>query len=530
MSFASTLIAGAWRAASVGSEVGQGLRSVSPLDRSAGAELYPRSSWAELSEAADAAWQAFVDPKLADVEARARFLELYADRLQAKLPELAQLAHRETALPYEPRLAQLELPRTINQLRAGATAARTRSWALPTIDAKLDIRSMLAPVGPVLAFGPNNFPFACNAVCGGDFTAAVAVGCPIVAKANPGHPALALALAREGFAALQASDLPPATFQFFFDCAPEDGLRLVRHPRIAAVGFTGSKTAGLAFKEAADAVGKPIFLEMGSVNPVVILPGALAERFDAVVQDYVASCLLGTGQFCTNPGLVFLLAGPSAERFLAQATTAFRNAPNGPLLGERVKEHLEAGVRKLRDAGTELRCGGGPAEGPGFHFQNTLLSTTGKRFLADPAALQSEAFGNASLVVVCDSETELTAALEACEGSLTGCFVTGKDGSDDAAYRRLEPILRRKVGRLLNDKMPTGVTVSSGTNHGGPFPAAWPPQFTAIGIPGALRRFTTLQCYDNVRQERLPVELRNRNLSPPIFRYLDGEWTTRDVG
>jgi NADP-dependent aldehyde dehydrogenase len=479
-----------------------------------------------MANSAELAFQALLQ---STPEQRANALERLAHRLQNRSTELAALAHRETALPIEPRLVINEIPRTINQLKLAAAAARDRAWALPTIDAANNIRSMLAPMGPLLCFGPNNFPFAFNAVSGGDFASALAVGCPIIAKANPGHWETTYQLAVEAFGAIKDAGLHPATIQLFYHCSVEDGLRFVKHPKISVVSFTGSKFAGLALKKAADEAGKPIYLEMGSVNPVVILPGALTERGESIAKEYVGSCLLGTGQFCTNPGLVFLLDGTESEAFVAAIQTAFHSAPTGPLLSAAGKEHLMRSVAALHQAGAEVLQGGKPAEGSGFHFENTLLRVAAKQFLAHPRELQTEAFGPVALMVVAKDLEELAASLEHVEGSLTGSFYTDSHGNDDGPYRRLEPILRRKVGRLLNDKMPTGVTVSPATHHGGPFPAAWHPGFSAIGFPGSLRRFGVLQCYENVRDDRLPAELRNKNTSPPISRFVQGRWTTEDL-
>ncbi|HVJ82316.1 MAG TPA: aldehyde dehydrogenase (NADP(+)) [Planctomycetia bacterium] len=532
MSLAPVLIAGEWETARSGplDSTAATLVPVSPHDRATLGETYPVSGGAEVGRAADAAWAAYLELGRFTPERRAEFLDAYAARLEARAPELVAQAHRETALPVEPRLAKFELPRTINQLRMAATAARERSWALPTIDAANDIRSIHGPIGPVVVFGPNNFPFACNAACGGDFAAAIAAGNPVIAKANPGHLGLTRMLAEEAHAAVLATGLPPATVQLLYHFDTTLGLALMRHPKVGAVAFTGSKTAGLALKAAADEVGKPIYLEMGSVNPTVFLPGALAERWESLVAEFAGSCLMGAGQFCTNPGLVLMLDGPEAKPFVDAVAAAFSKAPAGPLLGPRVLDHLEKSVGELVEAGAQLRAGGRKSDGPGFHFQNTLLATEGAKFLDDPESFQTEAFGNESLVVVAKDLPQLQAIIESLEGNLTGCIYSDTKGGDDALAAAIEPILRRKVGRLLNDKMPTGVTVSPAMNHGGPFPASGHPGFTGIGIPASIRRFSALYCYDAVRQHRLPPELRNANLQPPIWRLVAGSWTKADVG
>jgi alpha-ketoglutaric semialdehyde dehydrogenase len=238
---------------------------------------------------------------------------------------------------------------------------------------------------------------------------------------------------------------------------------------------------------------------------------------------------MGAGQFCTNPGLVLLMQDGHCEEFLRLTAKAFANTQPGMLLGPRVLENLRKGVQDLEASGAQPIVGGAAAEGDGCRFQNTLLRVGGAQFLRDPVRLQAEAFGNAALAVLADDEPMIALILSSLEGCLAGCFVTDDAGSDDNAYRRLEPILRRKVGRLLNDKMPTGVAVSPAMQHGGPFPAAWPPQFTAVGVPAAMQRFTTRACYDAVRPNRLPPELRDQNLTSPIWRSIDGEWSKGSV-
>jgi NADP-dependent aldehyde dehydrogenase len=265
----------------------------------------------------------------------------------------------------------------------------------------------------------------------------------------------------------------------------------------------------MALKASADSVGKPIYVEMSSVNPVVILPGALEERADALVEELVTSALMGAGQFCTNPGIVFALGGDATESFLQALSSRYAAAPCGTLLGKGTMEALARGIETLVQSGAEIASGGDAAEREGYAWSNTLLRVSGSRFLESAEALQTEAFGNATLVVVLDGLDELVEAIAACEGNLTGCIYSAEDGRDDAGYEQVARVLRPRVGRLLNDKMPTGVAVSVAMNHGGPFPATGHPHFTAVGIPASLRRFTMLASYDNVRAHRLPAILRD---------------------
>ena len=491
---------------------------------------YPISEWADCEAALAAATVAA--RKLAAMPAAtiADFLDRYASSIEGAADELVEMAHAETALARRPRLAEVELPRTTNQLRQAAAAAREGSWAWPTIDTLQNIRSCYGSLGPVCVFGPNNFPLAFGSVSGGDFAAAVAAGNPVIAKANSSHPGTTRLLAELAQRAAEASDLPAGTVQLIYRLEHADGERLVADRRVGATGYTGSRAAGLRLKVAADAAGKPIYLELSSVNPVVVLPGALEERAEKIAEEFVGSCLMGTGQFCTNPGLILLLEGETSERFVQSIVERFDAAPVGTLLSAAVARSLESSLQTLAKAGAERLTSERPDAGTGYARANTLLRVSGERFLADPAVMQTEAFGNASLVVMAANVDQAATILERLEGNLTGAFYTDTRGSDDAAYDRLAPRLRQRVGRLLNDKMPTGVAVSPAMNHGGPYPATGHPGFTAVGIPASLVRFGMLQCYDNVRQQRLPVLLRDRNPTGQTWRRIDGEWTRGDVG
>jgi NADP-dependent aldehyde dehydrogenase len=514
------LIAGRWRPARAAGV----FQAEDPAKGEALPGDYPVSDWADCDEALTAATDAAAALRTTPPERIGAFLEGFAARIEARRDELVDMAHAETGLPRQPRLADVELPRTTGQLRQGAAAALEGSWALPTIDTKLDIRSVLAPIGPVWVFGPNNFPFAFNSAAGGDFMAAVAAGNPVIAKANSSHPGTTRLLAEEAFAAVAEAGLPAATVQLIYRTGHADGERLVADPRTGATGYTGSRSAGLKLKAAADAGGKPIYLELSAVNPVVMLPGALAERGAALVDEFVTSSLMGTGQFCTNPSLVLLVAGETSEEFVAGVKARFDAAAPTPLLSTGVARALASSVDTLQAAGAQLVTGGCAVAAPGYRFCNTLLRASGDRFLAAPETLQTEAFGNAALFVVARDAAQMAAIIQRLDGSLTGCFYTDTRGSDDALYDALEPLLRPRVGRLLNDKMPTGVAVSPAMNHGGPYPSTGHPGFTAVGIPASLRRFAMLQCFDRVRPGRLPAVLRDRPPHDRVWRLVDGEW------
>ena len=524
MSVHPVLVGGEW-ISSAGSKTFQ---AINPATGEVLPGEYPVSPWSEIERAIQNAAAASTEMSGWPGERFAAFLECYAARIEARRSDLVQQAHLETALPAEGRLGNTELPRTINQLKTAAAAARSASWCCPTIDSKANIRSQFAPLGPVLVFGPNNFPYAFNGISGGDFAAAIAAGNPVIAKAHPSHPGTSRIFAKEALQAARETKMPAGLVQLIYRTEHADGAKLVSHPLIGATGYTGGRHTGLVLKEAADRVGKPIYLELSSINPVVILPGAFAERCEKLADEFTSSCLMGTGQFCTNPGLVLFLKSPAAEQFREQVRQKFAAAPVGTLLGPSVTKSLEQGVRTLAAHGATILTGGQAGGGKGASFQNTLLSTSADKFLSDPAALQTEAFGNVTLFVECATPAQLVLVLEALEGNLTGCIYSASSGSDDALYQQIVPALRQRVGRLLNDKMPTGVAVSPAMNHGGPFPATGHPGFTAVGIPASIHRFGMLQSYDNVRESRLPVTLQNKNPGG-VWRNIDGSWTQGDV-
>jgi NADP-dependent aldehyde dehydrogenase len=385
---------------------------------------------------------------------------------------------------------------------------------------------MFGPLeGPVVVFGPNNFPLAFNGISGGDFAAAVGAGNPVIAKAHSSHPWTSQLLAEAAFEAVQEVGLPAGTVQMIYRTSHADGEYLVSHPSVAATGYTGSRSAALKLKAAADRAGKPIYLEMSSVNPVFVLPGALRERAQEIADELAGSALLGAGQFCTCPGFIVVQAGDEAESFIEMVRQRFESAGVGALLGVGGVKSLGESIQTLLDSGSQSVTGGEELEGRGCRYQNTLLRTTGESFLAAPDKLQTEAFGNCTLMVVAENSDQLTSIASLIEGSLTGCIYSHTGSDDDELYPDIADRLRTRVGRLLNDKMPTGVAVVPSMNHGGPYPATGHPGFTSVGIPASLRRFAMLECYDNVRQQRLPAELRDENPCSDLWRLIDGQWT-----
>jgi 2,5-dioxopentanoate dehydrogenase len=521
---APVLIDGKWRAA----EAEGTFHAENPAKGEPLPLAFPTSRWSDCDAALTAATKAAAELRTIEPAKIAAFLETYAANIEASADSIVAAAAEETALPVTPRLKDVELPRTTNQLRQAAAAVREESWRHATLDLEKNIRSCFAPIGPVVIFGPNNFPFAFNGVSGGDFAAAIAAGNPVIAKAHPLHPNTTRLLAEQAFTAVESAGLPPATVQMIYNVSNENGLKLVSDPRVGAVGFTGSRNAGLHLKRAAEDAGKPIYLEMSSINPVIFLPGSLAERPEQLAQELADSVLAGSGQFCTSPNLVLPFETPEnkpqTESFLNQIAKSFNERPTQPLLSASGRKQLHQGVTALTSAGAKLVTGGDNAPGDGYRYANTLLRATAAQFLAAPHDLQREIFGNATLAITVTTQQELESILRLLEGNLTGTIYSAKSGADDATYNTVAPLLREKVGRLLNDKMPTGVAVSPAMNHGGPYPSTSHPGSTSVGIPTSIARFAKLDCYDAVRPERLPAILKDTIANPNTWRSINGAW------
>lgn len=519
------LAAGEWRNSRA---VGQ-FRAVNPASGEAFGPAFPCSDGDDIELMLTAATEAADALAATPPENIAAFLDAYADAIEGAKDDLVAIAHAETALPVVPRLADVELPRTTGQLRQAAQAARSYAWTQPVIDTKAGLRAHFAPLNkPVLVFGPNNFPFAFNAAAGSDFASAIVARNPVIAKAHPSHPSTSKLLAQLAHDTAVTCGLPAATVQLFYDTDRTLGLRLAGDRRVGAIGFTGSRDAGLALKAAADASGVPIYAEMSSVNPVFLLPGALRERRAALADEYFASCTLGSGQFCTNPGIVIAPATAEGDDFVAQVASKFKAAPPMVLFSTGVQSHLNGAVQALLSAGARVVGGHATTAGPGSRYAPTLLETDADTFLGNASAMQQEAFGPASLLVRYLDLSEAIAIARSFEGNLTGTLHSAANGSDDIAYRYIAHALRPRVGRLIDDKWPTGVAVSAAMQHGGPYPSTSHAGFTSVGMPGAIRRFAQWQSYDNVRNDRLPPELRDANPTS-VQRLVDGIWSDREI-
>ena len=473
------------------------MRAANPATGEAIGAEFARSSRAELEALADTAFDAIDFLADAPGERIAGFLEDYAVRLEGDRAGIAQIAHEETALPLAPRLSEVEFNRMCLQMREAARCLRDESWREVARDEKNSLRSTLVPLGgAVVCIGPSNFPLAFNGISGGDFCAAIAARNPVIAKAHPGHPNTTARLFAHACAARDAAGLPAASLQCFFDCAPEDGEALLAHVGVAALAFTGSRAAGMRLKAACDRFGKPASLEMSGVNPVFVASCAAEARAEAVADAWVASVLLGGGQFCTKPGVIFVSGERAAARVAERAAGLMKAAAPAVLLTAGVRAHLAESVRALRAAGIEAVCGGREA-GPGFRFEPTLCAVRAAQVREARAVVMNEAFGPLGIVIAVEGDAQLVDFARALDGQLA-CTVVSD--ADDAAVRAtLFGVLRFKAGRLLDEAMPTGVAVSPAMVHGGPMPATNDARFTAVGLPAAAKRFSKALCLDRVR-------------------------------
>jgi 2,5-dioxopentanoate dehydrogenase len=518
------LIAGHWRSAAAVDS----FRAVDPTTGQQRTAAWPVSGWSDVDAALDAAATAAADIRgLAD-EPRAYFLERYATRLEARAAELVAAAHAETGLPVKPRLADVEIPRMLDQLRQAVAAIREGTWRTALIDTATNIRSAAFGLGPVAIFPPANFPFAYGCLTGGDFASAIAAGNPVIAKAHPGHPGVSRIAAEEALPALAEAGLPAATVQLLHGILPADGLRLVADPRVGASGFTGSQQAGMALFAAASAGGKVMWVEMGSVNPVVLLPGALAERGDRIADELTASVTGSAGQVCIKPGIVFLVDDAAGRALVA--AVAERLAAIGPqvLLNPPGRDRLVTNITALRQAGATQLTGDAAAQpgtvGPCTSLP-TLLETTGAAFLADPESLLVEVFGNATLVVKCATLEEVTQAVASVHGALAASVYEARDGRDEPAFAAIAPLLVEKAGRVVENRMTTGMAVVPPMQHGGPWPSAAPPFYSAVGMPWTILRYARRICFDGWSQEHLPAILKDAPPAGRPWRFVDGAWT-----
>lgn len=437
---------------------------------------------------------------------RARVLEAVADALDGSVDSLVEIADRETALG--PIRLRGEVARTTGQLRMFAELAREGSY----VDAILspadpatgrpDVRRLLVPVGAIGVYSASNFPFAFS-VAGGDTASALAVGCPVIVKAHDGHPATSLATAGLIQDALRAAGAPEGLFGIVF--GREAGQALVQAPAVKAVGFTGSTAGGRALFDLACSRPDPVpfYGELGSVNPVVVLPAAAAHRSAAIADGYADSLLLGTGQFCTNPGLLFV---PAGSPLLAEISRAVGGRVGGAMLTGRVHRAYEEAIAEPVWSDLDLVAHGTADDAWGG--TPDVRSVSLAEFAERMAELDVERFGPAGLVITYDSVAELVPVLARVTASLTATIHA--DAQDSADVDAVRAPLSRLAGRLLMNGWPTGVAVCWAMHHGGPWPATTVAAHTSVGAT-ALRRWLIPIAYQNWPDDKLPLELREAN-------------------
>ena len=459
---------------------------------------------------------------------RAAFLEAIADEILALGDALIQRAMQETGLP-EARITG-ERGRTMGQLKLFAQVVRDGSWLGARIETaqpdrqplpKPDIRMLNQPIGPVAVFGASNFPLAFS-VAGGDTASALAAGCPVVVKGHPAHPGTSELVGLAVQKAAQKTGMPEGVFSMVQGSNFTVGEALVKHPAIKAVGFTGSFRGGKALFDMAAARPEPIpvYAEMGSTNPVFILPEAMAERTTAIATGLADSVTLGVGQFCTNPGLVLGLQDSQFDVFSELAATAISGKPAGTMLHRGIKSAYESGIKAISSIeDVRLLANGGSGDND-CHGMPRLLRASGKTFINHPR-LEEEVFGPSSVLISCDSREELLAIAENLGGHLTAT-IHGTE-NELGKWHDLITILERKVGRLIFNGFPTGVEVCHSMVHGGPFPATTDSRSTSVGT-AAIYRFLRPVSYQNFPKHQLPAALHNEN-PLGIWRMLNGKWT-----
>jgi NADP-dependent aldehyde dehydrogenase len=498
------------------------------IDPATGQQIAPAFGTANLGDverACSLAQQAFDSFRDITLEQRAAFLEQAAQNILDLGSLLIERAMQESGLP-QVRL-EGERGRTVGQLRLFAKVVRDGRWLGAALDAALpdrtpprpDLRLRKIGLGPVAVFGASNFPLAFS-VAGGDTASALAAGCPVVVKAHGAHPGTSELVGRAVQAAVASCGLPEGVFSLLHGDGRSIGQALVSHPAIKAVGFTGSRQGGMALVRAAAQRNEPIpvYAEMSSINPMFMLPDALAQGAAKIGADFVDSLTLGSGQFCTNPGLVIAIEGEALNTFRDAAASALQGKTGTTMLTPGIHSAFNSGVEKLgRETGVTLVARG--QSGATAHAgRAALFETDAANFLANPA-LEDEIFGAASLIVRCSDIAQFSAIAEHLDGQLTATmFLTENDR--DAALALL-PLLERKAGRVLVNGFPTGVEVVHAMVHGGPFPATSDSRSTSVGA-SAIDRFLRPVSYQNLPAFLLPAALKDDN-PLGLWRVRDGE-------
>jgi 2,5-dioxopentanoate dehydrogenase len=497
-----------------------GMQAINPATGETLGPLFYKATQAELNIAVAKAKTAFDIYKNISGQSKAVFLEAIATEIENLGETLLNRYMAESALPAG--RAAGERGRTMGQLRMFANLLKEGSWLHATIDPAMpdrqplprpDLRSMERALGPVVVFGASNFPLAFS-VAGGDTAAALAAGCTVVFKAHPSHMGTSDLVAQAIQKAAKDTGMPDGVFSMLYDDTVEIGQALVKHPDIKAVAFTGSYRGGKAIFDTAMQRPEPIpvYAEMGSTNPVFILPNAVKANGETLAQNYLNSVTLGVGQFCTNPGLMFYESDTAFKDLLTQKAAA---AIGGVMLNKGIKAAYDKGVSYFTSQANVLNTGSIPE---GQNVAQPILFHTDYAHFSANTDLAEEVFGPSSVVVEASHRADIIAAANALGGHLTATII----GSEEelTSYSDLIDILSQKVGRLLFNGFPTGVEVSHAMVHGGPFPATTDARTTSVGTQ-AITRFTRPVCFQDMPDALLPAALRNSN-PLNIWRKVDG--------
>ena len=515
-----------------GQRLGSGSVHLQSFDATTGEALpghFIQATQDEVDAAAKAASAAYTVYRSLPASRRAEFLDAIADELDALGDDFVSTVCRETALPAG--RIQGERGRTSGQMRLFAKVLRRGDFYGARIDRALpdrkpiprpDLRQFRIAVGPVAVFGASNFPLAFS-TAGGDTASALAAGCPVVFKAHSGHMATAEWVADAIVRAAERTGMPAGVFNMIYGGGV--GEWLVKHPSIQAVGFTGSLKGGNALcKMAAERPQPiPVFAEMSSINPVVVLPEALAARGETIAKELAASVVMGCGQFCTNPGLVIGVRSPAFSAFLAQLQEQMGAQAPQTMLNAGGLRSYSKGVEHLLGHAGITHLAGKPQEGQ--QAQAQLFKADVSLLLNGDELLQEEVFGPATIVIEAADDAELKRALQSLRGQLTATLI-GEIG-DLTQYQWLVPVLEQKVGRILVNGYPTGVEVCDAMVHGGPYPATSDSRGTSVGTL-AIDRFLRPVCYQNYPDALLPEALRNAN-PLGLQRLVNGEWSSQPI-
>jgi NADP-dependent aldehyde dehydrogenase len=501
------------------------------INPATGAALGPDYFWAtpdDVETSAQLAAKAFAEFSRWPAKRRAGLLRRIAELIEANAAAIQVRANQETALP----LARLqgETARTCGQLRLFATLIEDGWCQDARIDhadpnrnplPKPDVRSLLVGLGPVVVFSSSNFPLAFS-VAGGDTASALAAGCPVIVKPHQGHLGASEMVGLCVQQAVKDCGGPEGTFSLLYGAGREVGIALVKHPLVKAVGFTGSRSGGRALMDAAAARPEPIpvYAEMGSINPVFLLPGALLQRAEEIATGLHGSVTLGVGQFCTNPGLVFVERGGGADKFLQKLQALMAATPPGTMLTADLCKSYREGVKQFSQVPGVRQAACASAEtGAGNALAGAALFVTDAEIFLTHHSLMDEVFGPSTLVVQCASRDQMLAAAARLEGQLTATIHATPD--ELAANRDLVALLEGKAGRLLHNGFPTGVEVCHAMTHGGPYPATSDGRSTSVGTR-AIERFMRAVCYQNFSDAALPDELKEAN-PLGLWRLVDGK-------